>query len=111
MSNVVKLYVESDEYEKEILLNARKAVKDIWEDEDVRQALKEKVLEHINNMSSFDMTYETGFKNRVMPSIFSDELIQKTLKSKFIGYLEQDDINYDLGEALYHVLTKILIKT
>lgn len=108
MSNIVKLFENDQEYKKQMRVCGINAVEQIWQDPDVLKALKEKVLEHISSMSQFDMTYETGFKNMVMPSIFSDETVREKLREKFIEYINQDDINYDLGEALHYVLEKKL---
>jgi len=46
------------------------------------------------------MTYQTGFKDRVMPNVFSDNEVQKVLREQFMKYLVSEDIDYDLGQAL-----------
>lgn len=108
MSNVVNLFENTEEYKEQMIVHGITAIEKMWQDPDVLQALKCKLLERISSMSLFDMTYETGFKNRVMPNLFSDEEIQNSIREKFMEYIKKDDIDFELGEALIYVLDKKL---
>ena len=108
INNVVHLFENTKEYKEQMLICGNNAVEKMWQDPDVLKALKSKLLERISSMSLFDMTYETGFKNRVMPQLFSDEEIQKSIREKFMEHINKDDIDFELGEALIYVLDKKL---